>query len=182
MNTSTIIYPLLFIALVYLLVSDIRKNIKYKKENMEVLLQLDSDDKIARLITSLLTAIMIGATAIFIFSIIYLKTYTIEDIAIMVVLPLMMIILYIPLSRKTRVSTLGIHKRSNIIRWEDIKLVNYLKPDSKNRVKARIVHSNFSREASIDLTFMKNDSQLEEFKEIAKKYRFNKKKGNKSGK
>ena len=52
---------------------------------------------------------------------------------IMAILPVLVITLYIPLSKKTMISTLGIHKRSNLIRWADIKGINYLKPDEKIR-------------------------------------------------
>jgi hypothetical protein len=80
------------------------------------------------------------------------------------------------------ISTLGVHKRSNLVRWEDIKGINYLKPDAKDKVKVKISYMLMNRDTSIALTFLKDDPQLEKFKEYAKTYRSTKKKDKKSGK
>jgi hypothetical protein len=101
---------------------------------------------------------------------------------IMAILPVLVITLYIPLSKKTMISTLGIHKRSNLIRWADIKGINYLKPDEKNKVKVKIVYMLMNKDVSMNLTFLKDDPQLEDFKEHAKSYKSTKKKDKKSGK
>jgi len=109
------------------------------------------------------------------------KTYTGEDIMVLAVLPVLVIALYVPLSRKTLISTLGIHKRSNLVRWENIKGINYLKPDVKNKVKVKIIYMMMNKETSINLTFLNDEEQLEKFREYAKTYRNTKKKDKKSG-
>ena len=182
MTASTILYPLMFIVIIYFIYSNIRNNIKYKKENMEVLLYLNEDDKRVHFMSSMLMTIMIIASGLLVFGLISSKTYKLEDILIMGVLPFMMIALYIPLSKKTKVSTLGIHKRSNLIRWEEIKGINYSKPNAKDKVKAKVLYYSANRDITIDITFLKNDPQLEKFKELAKTYRNTKKKDKKIGK
>ncbi|HHZ01598.1 MAG TPA: hypothetical protein GX396_01485 [Tissierellia bacterium] len=182
MKASSILYPLMFIVVIYFIYSNIRDNINYKKENIKILLYLNNDDKLVHLTSSLVMVFMIVATGALVLGMIRTGIFTFENVAVMGVLPVLMIILYIPLSKKTRVSTLGIHKRSYLIRWENIKSVNYLKPDNKNRIKAKIVHLSYSRDTTTTVTFLKDDPQLEEFKEIVKTYKINKKKGKKSGK
>ena len=181
MKASQILYPIMFFVVIYFIYSNIRNNIKYKKENMEVLLLLKEDDRRVHFISSLLMAILIGATAILIFGLVNSKTYNSEDILIMGVLPVLMVALYIPLFKKTKITTLGIHKRSYLIRWEDIKGINYQKPDAKNKAKVKILYYNINRDTSAELTFLKDDPQLEQFKELAKTYRNSKRKDKKSG-
>ncbi|NLJ58294.1 MAG: hypothetical protein GX339_05570 [Tissierellia bacterium] len=171
----------MFIVIIYFIFTNIRDNIKYKKENMEVLLYLNNDDRLVHLLSSILMAVMIGMTGILILGMLKSESFAIEDVLTMGVLPALMVVLYIPLSKKTRLSTLGIHKRSYLIRWENIKSINYLKPDAKDRVKTKILHINFNRDTTTEITFLKGDPQLEKFKEIAKKYKVNKK-GKRSGK
>ena len=174
MSGSTIIYSVMFVVVIYFIYSNAKSSIQYKKENMEILLQLNNDDKKMRFISSLVIVIMTGFTGILFFGMISTKTYTAENIMVMILLPLSMVVLYMPLSRKTRISTLGIHKRSFLIRWEDVKTIQYLKPDEKNNIKTKITYTALSKDVSADILFLKNDPQLEEFKELAKTY--NKKK------
>lgn len=182
MTASSIFYPILTIILLYILFKNIKKSINYKKENMQVLLLLNEDDKRFHLISRLLMAVMILLTGTMIRGLIETKTYSSEDVMIMAILPVLVITLYIPLSKKTMISTLGIHKRSNLVRWEDIRGINYNKPDEKNKVKVRVNYMLMNKEVSMDLTFLKDDPQLEEFKEHAKNYKNVKKKDRKSGK
>lgn len=182
MTAAKIFYPLMFIIILYLIYSNIRNSIKYKKENMEVLLLLNEDDKRVHFMSTMLMTVMIVATGILLFGLLSSKTYKIEDILIMGVLPVLMIALYVPLSKKTKVSTLGIHKRSNLIRWEDIKGIDYTKPNAKNKVMVKVLYNSFNRDITADIAFIKNDPQLEQFKNIAKTYRNTKKKDKKIGK
>jgi hypothetical protein len=182
MTAASIFYPILTIVLLYILFKNIKKSISYKKENMQVLLLLNEDDRRFRLMSRLLMAVMILLTGIMIRGLMGTKTYTSEDVMIMAILPVLVITLYIPLSKKTMISTLGIHKRSNLIRWADIKGINYLKPDEKNKVKVKIVYMLMNKDVSMNLTFLKDDPQLEDFKEHAKSYKSTKKKDKKSGK
>ena len=181
MKASQILYPIMFIVIIYFIYSNIKNSIKYKKENMDVLLILNEDDKRVHFMSSMLMAVLIGATGILIFGLINSKAYNTEDILIMGVLPVLMVALYIPLSKKTRIRSLGIHKRSYLIRWEDIKGINYQKPDAKNKVKVKILYNSYNRDTSAELAFLKDDPQLEQFKEFAKTYRNTKKKDKKSG-
>ena len=107
MKASTILYPLMFIVILYFIYSNIRNNIKYKKENMEILLQLIEDDRKVHFMSSMLMTVMIVATGILLIGLLTSKTYKTEDILIMGVLPVLMIALYVPLSKKTKISTLA---------------------------------------------------------------------------
>lgn len=180
-NTTSMIYLMIFVILIFFIFTSLNNSIKYKKENMKVLLNLNEDDKRMRIISIALMSFMIFASIFLIIGVIQAKTYGYEELLTMVVLPILMIILYLPLSKKTKVSNLGIHKRSYLIRWETIKGVNYLKPNEKNIIKVKLLYNNGTKEASVELIFKKDDEQIETFKEIVKEYR-NKKKDKKSGK
>ncbi|MDD4088184.1 MAG: hypothetical protein PHP29_00660 [Tissierellia bacterium] len=182
MTAESIFYPLIFIVLIYFLFKNTKNKMKYKKENMEVLLLLDEDDKRVHLMARLLMAVMILLTGIMIRGLMETKTNSPEQILIMGVLPILIITLYIPLSKKTMISTLGIHKRSNLVRWDDIKGINYPKPDAKDKIKVKVIYNIMNKDSNISLTFLKDDPQLEKFKEFAKTYRNTKKKDKKSGK
>ena len=182
MNTTSTIYLIIFIIVIFFISSNVGNSLKYKKENMKELLHLNEDDKKMRLISSLLMVFMLISSVILITGMIKSNNYGFEQILTMVVLPVLMIVLYLPLSKKTKVSTIGIHKRSYLIRWEAIKGFNYLKPNEKNLVKVKILYNNASKDAYAELTFSKDDNQLDKFKEIAKEYRNIKKKDKKIGK
>ncbi|HCS10155.1 MAG TPA: hypothetical protein DIV40_01740 [Clostridiales bacterium] len=182
MTAESIFYPLIFIVLIYFLFKNTKNKMKFKKENMEVLLLLDEDDKRVHLMARLLMAVMILLTGIMIRGLMETKTNSPEQILIMGVLPILIITLYIPLSKKTMISTLGIHKRSNLVRWDDIKGINYPKPDAKDKIKVKVIYNIMNKDSNISLTFLKDDPQLEKFRELAKTCRSTKKKDKKSGK
>ena len=182
MTAESIFYPLIFIVLIYFLFKNTKNKMKFKKENMEVLLLLDEDDKRVHLMARLLMAVMILLTGIMIRGLMETKTNSPEQILIMGVLPILIITLYIPLSKKTMISTLGIHKRSNLVRWDDIKGINYPKPDAKDKIKVKVIYNIMKKDSNIALTFLKDDPQLEKFRELAKTCRSTKKKDKKSGK
>jgi small-conductance mechanosensitive channel len=182
MNASQLIYPLIFIFAIYFVYSNLKNNLKYKKEDMKPLFYLNEDDKTRHLISSIVIIFIIILTGFLLMGIISTDGFTTETFFTLVLLPILMIILYIPLTKKTMISTLGIHKRGALIRWIDIKGINYLKPNEKNQVKAKIIYPLAGRDTSIELTFKKDDSQFESFKETAKEYKSSKKKEKKSGK
>lgn len=182
MSAAQIIYPLIFIFAIYFIYLNFKNNLNYKKEDMKILFYLDNDDKIRHLISTIVIIFIAALTGILLIGTIIAKTFTLETFFTTVLLPLLMILLYVPLTKKTMISNLGIHKRGALIRWEHIKGVNYLKPNEKNQTKARIIYAFAGRDTSIELTFNKGDSQFETFKEVVKEYRNIKKKEKKSGK
>lgn len=182
MNASQLIYPLIFIFAIYFVYSNLKNNFKYKKENMKPLFYLNEDDKTRHLISTIVIIFIVILTGFLLMGIISSGGFTLESFFTLVLLPLLMVMLYVPLTKKTMVSTLGIHKRGALIRWADIKAVNYLKPNEKDQVKAKIVYAFAGRDTSIELTFKKEDAQFEYFKETVKEYRSSKKKEKKSGK
>lgn len=182
MSGAQIIYPLIFIFAVYFVFSNFKNNLKYKKENMKTLFYLNEDDKTRHLISTVVIIFVVMITVILLVGIIQTNGFNLAAFFTTVILPLLMVLLYLPLTKKTMISTLGIHKRGALIRWDDIKGINYLKPNEKNKVKVKIIYPFAGRDTSMDLTFNKDDSQIEIFKETVKEYRNAKKKEKKSGK
>lgn len=178
---TSLFYPVMIIVCLFIIYSNERKRRQYKKESMEILFFLNEDDKIMRVTSRLLLVFMIlSSGAVLLESFKTKGLYSIETIT-MAFLPIVFIVLYVPLSKKTKITTLGIYKRLNLIRWDDIKGVDYIKPDSKGRQKAKILYKTSYRDMILDIVFRKDDEQLEEFKKAAKEYR-SKKKDKKVGK
>lgn len=182
MEATQLIYPIIFIFAIYFVYSNVKNNIKYKKENMKPLFYLNQDDKTRHMISTIVIIFVISLTSILLVGIINNKSFTLESFFTMVLLPLLMVMLYVPLTKKTMVSNIGIHRRGALIRWDDIKGVNYLKPNEKNQIKVKILYVFAGRDTAIELTFNKDDSQIEALKETVKEYRNSKKKEKKSGK
>lgn len=181
MKASQIIYPIIIIFAIYFIFTNIRNDVKYKKENIEELYKLNEDDKGRHLISLLIVLFVAAITIILLVGLLTAGTFNLESFLSMVLLPIIMIVLYIPLLKKTQVTNLGIMKRGSLIRWEDIKGFNYYKPGDKNQ-KVKILYKISGREISTDLIFGLKDPQYEIFKETAKEYRNNKKKDKKSDK
>lgn len=180
---SQILYPVLFVLVIYFIFVNFRNNMSYRKQNMKVLFQLKDDDKKRQKISNVLIIFILTLTAFMVVGMITTnKKFDLESISTMIVLPLLMIALYVPLTKKTFVSTLGIHKRGTLIKWENIKGVNYLKPNEKGMVIAKILYTAMSKDLTSEITISKDDEILETFKETVKEYRNSKKKDKKSEK
>lgn len=179
MDFASIMYLFMILIITFFITTSVRNNMKYKKENMQVLMNLKEDDKTTRLVSSIVMIVLIIFSGFAVIGMINTKTYTNDTVLGMVIMPVLLIFLYVPMLKKTKVSTLGIHKKNFLIRWEEIKGVNYLKPDAKNKVKAKILYTVGTRDSSVEVAFMKDDQQFEEFKELVKEYRNTKKKSNK---
>lgn len=181
MDSSQILYPIIIILAIYFIYSNLKKNLSYKKDNIKTLYTLNQDDKARHTISLVLVLVVMAFTLILIIGLLSAGTFNLELFLSMVLLPILMIVLYIPLIKKTAVTNLGILKRGALIRWEEIKGVNYYKPDDKNQ-KIRIFYKIAGREVSTDIVFGKNDSQYDIFKETVREYRNTKKKDKKSDK
>lgn len=182
MNAMQIIYFLIFVFSIYFVYSGFKNNLKYKKENMKPLLYLDADDKTRHMIGNGIIILIVAIASFLAINTVRTGVFTLEIFFMTLIFPVLMVLLYIPLIKKNMVSTLGIHKRGALIRWNEIKAVSYLKPDKKDRVKVKIIYTYSGRDTSTELTFGKDDSQLGTFRETVKEYRRNRKKENKSGK
>jgi len=182
MDFTTLMYTSMILIVGFFVTTSIKNELKYKKENMRVLISLNEDDKTAHLLSRLVIVILILFAGISIIGILNTKNYTNEGVLGMIILPVLLIILYVPMMKKTRISTLGIHKKNYLIRWEDIKSVNYLKADAKNKVVVKILYIVGLKDSTVELKFIKDDAQLEAFKDLVKVYRNTKKKDKKSGK
>lgn len=175
MKISSFLYPLMLVACGFLLYSSLKKRNQYKKENMEFLFALNEDDKGMRMISYTMLMLIVVYFGLVLFDIVRKTMSFTADAVYAVVLPAMFVILYIPLSKKTKVTTLGIIKRSNLIRWQEIKGIDYIKPDARGRQKVKILFRGPYRDLNQELSFAKDDEQLELFKNTAKEYRSNKK-------
>jgi len=180
-NVTSLFYPVMIIVCLVMIYSNAKKNKLYKKENMEILYLLNEDDRTMRLASKLLLAFMVLSSG-FVFIDTYKRMGIFSTEALtMIILPFALIALYIPLSTKTKVTTLGILKRQNLIRWDDIKGIDYIKPDIKGKQKVKLLYKTTYKDMSLELIFKKDDEQLELFKNTAKENR-NKKKDKRIGK
>lgn len=182
MDVTSIFYPILIIFCLFLFYSNFKNNKKYKSENMKVLLNLNADDKTMHIASGFLLALLLFYTFVVIYGMVKSNIFVLRDVLIAIIVFGLFVILYVPITKKTRVTTLGILKRNNMIRWEDIKGINYSKPDAKGKSKAIILHRTAYKDATTNILFNKDDEQLEMFKELAKENRNSKKKDKKSGK
>lgn len=180
---AQIIYPFLFIIAIYFIFTNFRNNMNYKKQNMRVLFQLKDDDRGRQTLSNALIILVLTMTAFYVVGIMNSDAaFDMESVFTVIILPLLMVALYVPLTKKTFVSTLGIHKRGGVIKWESIKNVNYYKPNEKGIVVAKVTYTLMSKDASVEIKINKDDELLEVFKETVKEYRNTKKKEKKSGK
>jgi len=177
---TSLFYPVMIIVCLFIIYSKERRQRQYKKENIEILFFLNEDDKTMRMTSRLLLVFMVISSIAVLFDS-YNRTglYSLETIT-MILLPIMFMVLYVPLSKNTKITTLGIFKRLNLVRWDEIKGIDYIKPDAKGRQKCKILYKTSYKDMTLEIMFKKDDEQLEEFKKIVKEYR-NKKKDKKSG-
>jgi len=172
---------MIIVVCLFLIYSGEKKRRQYKKENLQVLYYLNQDEKIMRIVSSLMLVIMVTSSSVLLFDIARTIGLFSMDALYVFLLPFLFVCLYFPLSRKTKITTLGIIKRTNLIRWEEIKSIDYLKPDSKGKQKAKVLHKGPYKDTISDITFNKDYEQFELFKNTAKDYR-NKKHDNKLNK
>jgi hypothetical protein len=159
-----------------------RNSAKYKKENMETLFMLEDDHKGRRIFGIVLIILMALVAAYLITAMQINEEFKVVDAIYTLITLILFIILYLPTTKKTKITTLGIFRRTNLTRWEDIKGINYGKPNEKGIQKIKILYKTSYRDTDMDLTFKKDDAQIEQFKNAAKEYRNNKKKDKKIGK
>lgn len=181
MDFTTMMYSSMILIVGFFVATSVKNNLKYKKENMKIIFSLNEDDKTSHLLSSLVVVILILFAGFSIMGMIDTKSYTNQGFIGMIIIPILMIILYLPMMKKTRVSNLGIHKKNYLIRWSEIKGIDYLKPDKRGKVVAKIIYTVGLRDSTAEITFNKDDEQIDTFKDVAKEYR-NKKKDKKSGK
>lgn len=175
MKIGSLLYPVMLVACAFLLYSNLKKRRQYKRENIEILFALNEDDKGMRMVSNTMLLLIVVYFGLVLVDIVrFNRLFTAETLYV-IILPFLFAILYIPLSKKTKVTTLGIIKRSNLIRWQEIKGIDYLKPDAKGKQKVRILFKGSYKDMQQEMSFAKDDEQLELFKNTAKEYRNNKK-------
>lgn len=179
-KVTSLFYPVMIIVCLFMIYSNEKKRRQYKKDNMEILYCLNEDDKTMRIASTFLLTFMILSSG-FVFFDSFKRTglYSTETLT-MIILPFALIALYVPLSKKTKVTTLGILKRQNLIRWDAIKGIDYLKPDIKGKQKVKILYKTAVKDTTLEIIFNKDDEQFDMFKKTVKEYR-NRKKDKRSG-
>lgn len=182
MNSQTLLYSMTIIFGLFFLYSNLKSSMRNKKENMQVLYHLNDDDKIMRNISRGVLVFMIFSTFVT-FQLSFASTGINSQNIFMMLMPILLVVLYLPLSKKTRVTNIGVLKRNALVRWDDVKGINYLKPNEKGLIKVKVLHkTSTNKDATMELVFKNGDDQLDMFKNTAKEYRNNKKKDKKSEK
>lgn len=178
MTLTTIFYLVAIAVCLVMIYSNAKRSMEYRRDNMEVLYTLDKDGKGMRTLARVFLLFMVLASAASLYDGIYRYGLMSFETLQFVMLPVLFIVLYIPLSRKTKITNLGINRNGNLIRWSDIKGIDYLRPDSKGRVKARILYKTSYKDMVQEIVFEKDDAQIEKFKLTAKEWRNKKKEKN----
>ena len=168
---------LVALAIVYT-VSMVKKYIGYKKLNPTDIISLTEDNQSIRTVCGVLMTILIVTSGIS-FKEVYDQGIVFNDeFWEYVLIFFFFLVLYIPLTTRTKVSNVGIYRNSNLIYWKDVVEVEYLKPDSKGRLKVKVLYkNNINKELTIELIFKKKMDEYEAFKESVKKYFILPKKG-----
>lgn len=161
--------------------SNIRKQLRYKEEGIETIVALDHDNRLYRTLVPFVIVFIVLAAGAIVYNTLVVEKAGIMDIWYLLTLPIIVIILYFPMTRKTKITTLGIFKKNNLIPWETIKKIEYKysKPNKKGTIQAQIFYTESDKELNISVKFSENDKQFPIFKDKAAEYhRINKKKNN----
>jgi Ca2+/Na+ antiporter len=179
MDGTVLLYSILIVFCAFLVYSAFKKQRQYKKEEIKTIFSLNFDDRVMRITCVFMLVFLVLVSSVAIYNSLYVLNMPKLDAFYLVILPIMFIILYIPLTQKTKITTLGIVKRNNLIRWGSIKGVDFTKPDNRGKQKAIIIYKAAYKDGKIVLNFLQNDEQFEMLKNTAKEYRSNKKNKNK---
>lgn len=181
MDGTVLLYSILIVFCAFLVYSAAKKQRQYNKEGIKTIFSLNYDDKVMRIICILMLGFLVLVSFAAIYNSLYVLNMPKLDTFYLIILPVMFMVLYIPLAQKTKVTTLGIVKRNNLIRWESIKGIDFTKPN-KGKQQAIIIYKAAYKDGKIVLNFLQNDEQFEMLKNTAKEYRSNKKNKNKDKK
>lgn len=172
-------YLLIFITGVLLIISNLRKIVNLKKEKLEIIQVLDQDNKVIRTIGLIFFIIMAISISFLIYGMIQTKVILQNEIYQIVIMGVIFIGVYLPLVAKTKLTNKGVIKNLLLIKWDDIKAVEYLKP-IKNKSKIRISYlAKINRPIRVDIVFITDSEEYNKFKEVVKESRKKGKKGKK---
>lgn len=156
---SLIILCILFIYI------EVKNNKEHKRKNIKVLFLLENDGKSTRFICKAMLVLISIVSIFFIINSMISNNIASSNGLIRLLIPIFIIIAYIPFVRKTRITTLGIYKRMKFLNWEDIERIKYFDPTKKGIVSVNVIGKNIR----IDLSF-NDDSELERFKNTVSEY------------
>lgn len=177
----TLFFWIAIIGAILYLASVIKHYIKYKKLEPKNVVVLTEDNKGIRNICGVFLYFMI-ITGGLTFGTMFREGifFTVESIKIILTF-VFFIVLYIPLSSKTKVSNIGIFRNFNLITWDKIIKVEYMTIDANKNQKVRITYNNnYNRPMVIEIAFKKKLNELEALKNMVAEYRFPKKQSKKS--
>lgn len=174
-------YDVILIISVVLVISNIKSMVVLKKQKLTTLYTVKDDNKGIRTLGLIFFAIMTVSIILIIIDAVNRKGLTSNEITQIVAVGLLFIGVYIPLIRKTKLTDKGIIKNGSLIKWADIKFIEYPKQNKdkdKGKVKVKVnYNTKYNKPISVEIVFKEDNEDLTKFKEITKQYR---KKGKKS--
>ena len=155
---------------VFYMFSTVKKYREYKKLNPTDVISLTEDNQGMRNICGVFLFFMIITSGVAIFNLNRLGFIITNEITQIVMTLFFFVVLYIPLSSKTRVSSIGIYRNASIIYWKDVINVEYLKANSKGRLKVKVIYKSYDKPMTIELVFKKKMMEYEALKNLVKTY------------
>ncbi len=173
-------YDVILIISIILVITNIKSMAQLKKEKFTTLYTINDDNKGIRTLGLVFFGIMAASIVLIIISAISSQGLTSNELTQVASVILLFVGVYLPLIRKTKITDKGIVKNGSLIKWEDIKFIEYPKNkvDAKGKVKAKInYNTKYNKPINVEIAFKQDGEDILKFKEITKQCR---KKGKKS--
>lgn len=155
-------------AVIYV-ISIVKKYVEYKKLDPTDIIALTEDNRSIRYICGIFLFFMIITSGVAFKEALSQESIK-NELLELILTVFFFVVLYIPLSTKTKVSNIGIYRNSSLIYWKNVLAIDYLKPDLKGRLRVRILYkNNFNKQMTIEIVFKKKIDEYNAFKELADK-------------
>ncbi|QSX04765.1 hypothetical protein JYG23_08595 [Sedimentibacter sp. zth1] len=154
----------------YYLISVAIKNHKYKKLNPIDVVSLTNDNSSMRNICGVLLFLMLTLSGLALGSLFREnRFFSLESLKIALTL-FFFIVLYIPLSAKTKVSNIGIYRNSTVISWSDIDKIELPTDNRIEKFKIKVTYkSKYTKHNVIEL-LCKRNKEYDDFLLLVEKY------------
>lgn len=158
-------YIILIALCIFFIYIEIKNKKEHKQKNIKILYLLERDEKATRFICKAMLVLMIIVSVFFMMSSITSDDANSSNSLIRLLIPVFIIVVYIPFLKKTQITSLGVYKRMKFLNWENVKRVKYFNPTKKGVIYVNVIGEN----TTIKLAF-NEDSELETFKNTISEY------------
>lgn len=180
MQNLTLYYQILIIISVVLIYKNFKNARSFKKQNIKNLFIVNRDNKGVRIFGCIIFAAVIFSAGITLKDAIQNIGMTEQVITELIAVVLLFIGVYIPILKKTRLTDKGIIKNGSLIKWQDLKFVEYSGP-IKNKMVAKVnYNSKYNKPLVLNISLNNDEEEITNFKQIVKDSRKNSKKRDKN--